>query len=32
MSFFGEVFGWTFQQFGDMTYLTVHNGDDKIPA
>lgn len=32
MNFFGDVFGWTFQQFGDMEYWTVITGDDKLPG
>ena len=32
MRFFGDVFGWTFQQFGDMEYWTVITGDEKLPG
>lgn len=32
MKFFGDVFGWTFQQFGDMEYWTVITGDEKLPG
>jgi uncharacterized protein len=32
MNFFKEVFGWTFQKFGDMPYWTVITGDDKSPG
>ena len=32
MKFFGQVFGWTFQQFGDMGYWTVITGDEKLPG
>jgi uncharacterized protein len=28
----GDVFGWTFQQFGDMEYWTVITGDEKLPG
>lgn len=32
MNFFSEVFGWKFQQFGDMEYWTAITGDDKSPG
>ena len=32
MSFFREVFGWTFQQFGDMPYWLVVTGDRQAPG
>lgn len=32
MKFLGDVFGWTFQQFGDMEYWTVITGDKKLPG
>lgn len=32
MKFLGDVFGWTFQQFGDMEYWTVITGDEKLPG
>ena len=32
MKFFGDVFSWTFQQFGDMEYWTVITGDEKLPG
>jgi len=32
MKFFGDAFGWTFQQFGDMEYWTVITGDEKLPG
>lgn len=32
MSFFKEVFGWSFQQFGTETYWSVTTGDEKLPG
>jgi len=32
MKFFGEAFGWTFQQFGNMEYWTVITGEEKLPG
>jgi predicted enzyme related to lactoylglutathione lyase len=32
MKFYGETFGWTFQQFGDMGYWMVNTGPDDEPG
>ena len=32
MDFFKEVFGWTFQQFGNEQYWSVITGDSKSPG
>ena len=32
MDFFKEVFGWTFQQFGNEQYWSVVTGDGKSPG
>ena len=32
MSFFKEVFGWTFEQFGNEQYWSVFTGDEKSPG
>lgn len=32
MTFFKQVFGWTFQQFGTEEYWTVMTGDEKKPG
>jgi predicted enzyme related to lactoylglutathione lyase len=30
--FYGDLFGWTFQQFGEFPYWLVNTGDDQQPG
>ena len=32
IKFFSEVFGWKFEQFGNIPYWSVITGDDKTPG
>jgi predicted enzyme related to lactoylglutathione lyase len=32
MEFFTKVFGWRFEQFGNMEYWSVFTGDEKAPG
>lgn len=32
MKFFEQVFGWRFEQFGNMEYWSVYTGDEKDPG
>jgi hypothetical protein len=32
MRFYGQLFGWTFRQFGDAPYWLVTTGDPQVPG
>lgn len=32
MKFYRSVFGWSFQQFGDMSYWIINTGQDNVPG